>query len=333
MNDEVIRWLLWLYQAAQEVPLEGFKDKVFSRLKTFIPLSSAVWVNSGFSSDGGLDCLGMHLFDEPESLSDELIYINRTFKQMISVALAQPGRAHSLCPPGMFPGPEHTYVRDYLHRFGHQNLLITVDTVSRHGRSEWFSLYRARRDDHFTPSEQRMMGLLSPHVTEAFAISRRLSQARLLEPGSSLAGTRALIHSNGVMLACGEPFKALIRQACPDWFSGRLPRMLLDRLRPGTVSVGARDGAILLKTERLGPYLFVEARQGPAAGGLSPRESQVAQLFAAGKTYRQVAGEIGIRPATVRNLLANVYGKLQVTSKPGLVKALRASPGVAAQEA
>jgi DNA-binding CsgD family transcriptional regulator len=326
-NEEVIRWLLSLYQSAREMPLGPFKDEVFRSLKAFIPLSSAVWVNTGFAPEGGLDCFGIHLFDEPEALSEELISTNRKVTEVIRRALSQPGKAHSFYSYGMYAGrAEHAQVRDYICRFGHQNLLVTVDTAAREGRSEWVSLFRSRHDDHFTPSEQQLMGLLVPHVTEALAIARQLSEVRPAETGSSLAGTRALIQTNGVMLTCGEQFKQLLRKRWPDWFSGRLPPEILDSLRLGATHFPAQDGTIALKAEKLGPYLFVEARE--HRGGitsLTAREGQIAQLFAAGKHYRQIASATGLQPSTVRNVLQKVYRKLQVANKPALVRALQGS--------
>lgn len=57
---------------------------------------------------------------------------------------------------------------------------------------------------------------------------------------------------------------------------------------------------------------------------LSKRELTVAERYAAGETYKEIAGKLHIAPATVRNHLAAVYRKLEVKNKPELIRALSA---------
>ena len=55
---------------------------------------------------------------------------------------------------------------------------------------------------------------------------------------------------------------------------------------------------------------------------LTDRERAVAERYAEGRTFRQVADDLGIAPATVRNHLAAVYRKLDVGNKAALIRAL-----------
>ncbi len=57
---------------------------------------------------------------------------------------------------------------------------------------------------------------------------------------------------------------------------------------------------------------------------LSPRELTIAERFAGGETYTQIAQALHIAPSTVRNHLAAIYRKLKVNSKPTLIGALAA---------
>ena len=63
---------------------------------------------------------------------------------------------------------------------------------------------------------------------------------------------------------------------------------------------------------------------------LSERELTVAERYATGETYKEIAGKLHIAPATVRNHLAAVYRKLEVKNKPELIRALSARAGNAA---
>lgn len=60
---------------------------------------------------------------------------------------------------------------------------------------------------------------------------------------------------------------------------------------------------------------------------LSPRERQIAERYAAGCSYQDIASELNIAPSTVRTHLATIYRKLEVSSKVELAGRLN---GVAA---
>ena len=50
-------------------------------------------------------------------------------------------------------------------------------------------------------------------------------------------------------------------------------------------------------------------------GSLSPQERRVLSLIAAGKTNKEVGNELGLTEKTVKNYLANIFGKLNVTRR------------------
>jgi DNA-binding CsgD family transcriptional regulator len=97
---------------------------------------------------------------------------------------------------------------------------------------------------------------------------------------------------------------------------------------------GARDALVAAHDTfaGLGATLWVDrataelARVGgraPAAG-LTPTELQVAELIAAGRTYREVAAELFISPKTVQWNLSKVYRKLDIRSRAELPRRLDA---------
>lgn len=59
---------------------------------------------------------------------------------------------------------------------------------------------------------------------------------------------------------------------------------------------------------------------------LSPREQQIAESYAAGCSYQEIASDLHIAPSTVRTHLAAIYRKLEVSSKVELASRLGGSP-------
>jgi DNA-binding NarL/FixJ family response regulator len=68
---------------------------------------------------------------------------------------------------------------------------------------------------------------------------------------------------------------------------------------------------------------FGTARARHARNVLSTRETEVAEHYAAGDSFRTIAQALGLAPTTVRSHLRNVFGKLHVRSKLQLAAVLR----------
>jgi DNA-binding CsgD family transcriptional regulator len=75
--------------------------------------------------------------------------------------------------------------------------------------------------------------------------------------------------------------------------------------------VRSHDGLFLLLSER-------KLRIAPAdiaSLGLSPRETEVLAWLAHGKSNAEIAGILGLAPATVKHCLERLYGKLDVNTR------------------
>ena len=98
-------------------------------------------------------------------------------------------------------------------------------------------------------------------------------------------------------------------------------RLEFDR---ATTDFGERDRAVL---DVLLPHLRQLARRTRRASTadadvLTPRELEILEHVAAGKTNGEVASVLGISPATVRKHLENAYAKLGVQTRTGAVAAV-----------
>ena len=90
-----------------------------------------------------------------------------------------------------------------------------------------------------------------------------------------------------------------------------------------------RDRALLtlLRPHLHRAYLDAERRRHPVPR-LTPRQRELLNLVAAGRTNTQIARSLGVSPATVRTHLEHIYARLHVSSRTAAVT--RAFPDQAA---
>ena len=77
-------------------------------------------------------------------------------------------------------------------------------------------------------------------------------------------------------------------------------------------------------TPLAGGHVLTELRLVPerASDNLTRREREIADLIAEGLTHKEIARNLGLAPATVRNQTARIYAKVGVRSRAALTKAL-----------
>jgi DNA-binding CsgD family transcriptional regulator len=151
--------------------------------------------------------------------------------------------------------------------------------------------------------------------------------------GAPILGAMAAGADGHVRLAEGDPDAALVelRRAWRTWQQVEAPyEAARTRVLIGLACrrLGDRDSADMeLDAARwmfrqlgAGPDLAgVETMLRPApvvpAGGLTAREVEVLRLVAAGKTNRSIAGDLFLSEKTVARHVANIFGKLGVSTR------------------
>jgi DNA-binding NarL/FixJ family response regulator len=85
-----------------------------------------------------------------------------------------------------------------------------------------------------------------------------------------------------------------------------------------------RDEAIR-ELRRIGHRVLRPARDATtgALGSLTPREREIAELVAAGRTNREVAAQLVLSSRTIEAHLRNIYGKLDVRSRVELARVVQ----------
>ena len=66
-------------------------------------------------------------------------------------------------------------------------------------------------------------------------------------------------------------------------------------------------------------HMTANCRPSSYFGLLSEREITVAEYYSSGQSYKQIAQQLGVSPATIRNHIASIYRKLGIKNKARLV--------------
>jgi len=187
------------------------------------------------------------------------------------------------------------------------------------------ALSRGGRD--YSDRDRDLLNLTRPHLIQAYRnVQARERAARLIEAlrrGVDASEEAIAVIESGALAFASEGARRRLRAlgwregaAAPDLLlapgpTGRLWDPLLVRLGAGNLVIrrlpsGSRDSFVVV-FERPRSQLSDVALRGL---GLSPRESQVLRMLAAGQDTRSIAAEMGISPRTVHKHTERIHAKL-----------------------
>ncbi len=318
-DAEVESLILELYRGASSTRLGSYQDRALASLGAVVRFDAAWWGRAIFDPP---KILHVHLLNASESILHDYQAIQEHdfFRDAM---LAEPGRSFSM----LELMPRERYLKHPLYtRYGrHHKLEDTLGTVlsdDDSGLCEFLTVWRFDARWPFSQIDRSRMQRIMPHLAESFRISRLLSLQELVAADVSPGSARAwsLIDGEaGCLVEVSQTFVDLIREAWPEWKGAALPVELfrtLRRRREFTVR------SLKLRSEPVGGYVLVLARRLSGFDQLGHREREVVRRFAAARSYRDVADQLGTSPVTVRNQVANVYRKLNIHSKAELVQLL-----------
>jgi DNA-binding NarL/FixJ family response regulator len=133
----------------------------------------------------------------------------------------------------------------------------------------------------------------------------------------------ALTDNEGLLHYAQNQFGETLRLEFAEWTGSVLPSELMNWLQEAQ---GIHWGNEIVADWRMTPnglwLLHIRAKE--LSDTLTPRELQVVQQLANGRSVKEVARALGISPSTVDNLRAAAYSKLNVQNRAQLaLKLLR----------
>lgn len=305
--------LLDLYRYSRELTLAEFQGRALERLSQDLRFDTAWWGVAHSSHD--IHCSFPYRLP-PDYASFYRNHVSDT-DTLAEAGLATPGRTVRFGPADFAGSPGLSRLTE---TFGIQQALCAVLNTPTLNLSMFISLYRNRSEPLYTEEERRFGDWVAPHLWATWT-SNWIAQMEHIRANSAASRVAHGICDQRAILHSAEPrFVELLNAEWPGWTGPSLPAPL-KRALPAAAEFKGR--VIALRCFQACGLTLMEARFNSALDRLSPRERTIAEAFAQGHSYKQVAARLGLSPATVRHHLRSVYAKTRVSNKSALAGLMR----------
>ena len=305
---------LELQRLAQNNDIEHFHQPALASISQVLPFTSAWWGRAALI-DGMPEEHSSYLYNlapsylpDWQSIRHTDVTIHRVHErpgQTVIVDMRDPANGAGLNWLG------ETY--------GIGELLCVVYIDPQTHLSDHLALYRVPGAPRFTEQDCRILDNIMLHLVAAVSanhIRTLVAKREMLTPSRNLA--LAVCDQRGTLHCAERGFVDLLLNEWPDWTGPLLP-----------VPMDARgyDGKRLqVEASAVGDLYLLAARGRNAFDQLSPRENAVALGFGEGKTYKEIARDLGMSPNTVRHHIRAIYSKLGVNDKTHIAHLLHTPP-------
>jgi len=307
------RLVMVLHRLAATASADDFQRLAFEALQAELPFDSGVWATGIMNPGPVLHSLYAH--KQPPEMMQAWQKLAQ-HDTVLAETLRRPGHTLRATADGPEGGPPFLpQVSEHAHRYGMEQVLGTSFIDPLLGLVEGFSLYRTDRHARFTEPERLLVQHALPHLVEAWRGIRLRLVHHEAQPATPSGRALGICDRKGLLHTAGPDFAALMRQEWNGWCGPTIPQQWLGSSHK--TFVGRQIAASLRPINDL---WLVQLRRRAPLDSLTPREIDVARRFGLGMNYQEIAVELHISPATVRNHLANIYGKLHVNNKVELAK-------------
>lgn len=313
-------FLLRLYAIGHQRSVLDFLPSMLGELRTHLPFDSAWWALST-TERGRFAFQASYVEGLPKEMHK--LWLSIQDDDVIGHAvLLEPGRTLNFAPSEVDRTPGARWLS---HRTGFRNVLCTqLHNPATHQHA---FLALSRHDDRtrFTGAERRFKQLVMRHLDATATINRSVYLDRLRDGRCNEDTAAAIVDQSGGVHAQDVRFSELVRREWPNFRGPGIPASLRRHLTSdGPDFEGLRIRATIAS---LGAFDLIELGPRSPLDNLTPRERDIAAAFAAGDSYKEIARNQGIAPATVRHHLRSIYAKLNVSNKVQIARLVRSGGG------
>jgi len=317
--------LLALYDGCLEQQLVTFQDWAFELIRSLIPFDCAYWACGRWREGELAENHHVHLYDPCAERVAAVFSESRAATQALAMSARLFTHADHLLIERKNPLPADNGFQPCFQYQGAWQMLCQYRHDHLPGNFQIIALYRHGTERPFTEHERQWHQALIPHLLETYRRNRLHRMGANAERRHS-GLPRAVSDSKGVLHVAEPRFIALLQKEWPDWTGPDLPAPVL--------SPWATQGdfhyqgtKITLCVHPFDDLLLLESRPRHALDRLTRRELEIAGHYATGRSAKEIARELGLAQATVRNYLSSVYSKLGVNNKAQLVLLLNEQGG------
>jgi len=290
-----------------------FQERALQAISRQVQFDACMW-GIGTTTAEGTSIKGAHLWNFSEEAIDILNRedpINIVGKAMRE----QPNRCHIFSSRNIFPDPETEFIWKRLG--GVREVMCHGSIDAKAGLMSFFAIARHSDGHAFTGDEGRWIEILAPHLEATLQICRVSElQQQILDVAAH--HTRSAVSDARGVLHVAEPgFTELLLEAWPNWQGPHLPRELIRVVSSPDVRELQKSN-VTISISGAAQQLIITATRRSSLDLLTSQERAMAEAFAKGHSYKEVARLLQRSPATVRHHLRSVYSKLGVRDKGAL---------------
>jgi DNA-binding CsgD family transcriptional regulator len=216
---------------------------------------------------------------------------------------------------------------DYLRPFGVEYVMV-LPLPSPPWHERGFNLFRSRKD--FSNRDRAVLDLLSPHLVRLVrrvTLRRQLQVALAALDSGDVDQGIVLLDADGHLDYATPLARGLLAKYFPH-AGGSLPQGIGEWFARTERPLARERGARRIVVDRIGQRLLIREEPVEAANveRLTPREQQVLEWVAEGKTNAEIAQILVAAPGTVRKHLEHIYEKLGVHTRTAAAASTRARP-------
>lgn len=312
---------LTVHRLARESGEQQFRMRALALLRQAIPFDSGTWGTTRPDGIGVIPC-SVELFEQTEALLNSYSAV-RAYDRLGLKTTARPGETQIASWQDQYSGA-HEAFRTHCETFNHFNIMSTMSKGALGLQHNFITLARGRASSAFDESERARMQQLLPHLMDAWIVNRSWHMKTAISEDQQQGVVSGICSAVGDLLGDHADFARLIANEFPGWSPPRLPALIMTALeRQGSW----RRNRLFVQPYPVADVVFLTARYSTEIDKLTAREKTIAREAAKGSSYKEIARSLSLSPATVRAHLHNIYGKLEISNKTALSRAISTGVG------